>query len=171
MADKYEKLAYWNPNFPVMELPHLDDTLRHHLRSDGYRTVEKLDCPKEQLLRLGYDGKMVRQIRAALNKHRRFVENIEAIFEGENLGPKQAEHLWPFDLLRLLPFTCAQLGYILCWQRDIAGRYGEKEMFCIVGGRVYYCTTCPYRNELSNFCGVCYRKLLDDIREEKHHGI
>ena len=75
-------------------------------------------------------------------------------------------NLQPFDLLNL-PLTTAQLGYLLRWQHDVGGRYGEQEIYCAINGRVYYCTACPYRNELSNFCGVCYRKLLDDLAEQK----
>ena len=58
-------------------------------------------------------------------------------------------------------------GYLLRWQRDVGGRYGEKEIYCVAGGRVYYCSTCRYRDERSNFCGFCMKKLLDDAAEKK----
>ena len=161
------KLTYWNPLFPTIELPALHGSMKRQLIADGYRTIEKLDrCPKERLLEFGYSDKMIGHIRSAMNEHRRFVEDIAAIFTSEGLNAKQVKTLWPFDLLRL-PFTIRQLGYILLWQRDVGGRYGEKEMFCVVGGRVYYCTECPYRDERSNYCGWCTRKLLDDMAEKK----
>lgn len=50
----------WNPKTPVAELPHLTEQLKHRLRSDGYRTADKLDrCPKEQLRVLGYSDSAV----------------------------------------------------------------------------------------------------------------
>ena len=157
----------WNPHFPMAELSGLNESLKHHLRIDGFHTVEKLEhCTKEQLQNLGYDKKQASQVRAALKKHKNFVTTIEAIFAAEGLTAKQVKSLWPFDLLGL-SFTCTQLGYILRWQKDVAGRYAAKEMFCVVNGRVYYCTNCPYRDERSNFCGVCYRKLLDDVAARK----
>jgi len=156
----------WNPKFPTKELPGLNETLRHHLHCDGYRTVRKLDCPKEQLLSIGYEEKDVREIKAALKQHRRFVKHIETVFASEGLTESRVKQMWPFDLLAL-PFTCKQLGYILRWQLDVGGRWGEQEMFCVAEGRVYYCTKCPYKDERSNFCGWCAKKLLDDVREGK----
>jgi hypothetical protein len=160
-------LTYWNPRLPTEELSGLHECIRRQLVADGYRSVGSLDhCPKEQLLSLGYSEKQVTQIRAALAGHRRFVEGIGAIFISEGLLPKQVKGSWPFDLLRL-PFTCAQLGYVLRWQKDVIGRYGSTELFCVAGGRVYYCTDCRYRDERANFCGFCTRKLLDEQRGRK----
>lgn len=156
------KLVYWNIKFPTAELPGLHECIKRQLIADGYRSVWKLDnCPKERLLALGYSEKHVKQVRAALKEHVRFVEDICAILANEGLGPKQVKDFWPFDLLHL-PLTCAQLGYILRWQQDVIGRYEEKEMFCVAGGRVYYCTECRYRDERVRFCGFCTRKLLDE---------
>lgn len=152
---------------PTAELFALRESVKRQLIADGYRDVERLDrCPKQKLLELGYSEWAIVQARKALSEHRRFVEAIEAIFASEGLQPKQVKDFWPFDLLRL-PFTCAQLGYILRWQRDVAGRYGDKDLFCMAGGRIYYCTECPYRNEQSNFCGICYRKLRDEAARQK----
>jgi hypothetical protein len=121
---------------------------------------------KDKLSVLGYDKKQVSQARTALNKHKDFVQTIEAAFAGQGLTAKQAKQMWPFDLLTL-PLTTAQLGYILRWQRDVAKRYGEKEMFCITDGQIFYCTNCPYRDERSNFCGWCMRKLLQDRKAKE----
>ena len=167
MMKREARLTYWNPKLPTSELSGLHECIRQQLIADGYRSVGSLDhCPKEQLLSLGYSEKQVKQVRAALREHRRAVEDISAIFESEGLGPKQVKGFWPFDLLRL-PFTCTQLGYILRWQRDVIGRYDSEELFCVTGGRVYYCTDCRYRDERSKFCGFCTRKLLDDIARRK----
>jgi hypothetical protein len=159
-------MTFWNPNLSTRDLPTLSDHLKHHLRADGFCTIESLEaCTKEQLRGLGYDEKTIKQIRAALKKHRNFVEVIGAIFNTEGLEPRQVKDFWPFDLLNL-PFTSAQLGYILRWQKDIARRYGEKERFCVVDGQVFYCTRCPYRDERSNFCGWCTRKILADRKSK-----
>jgi Zn-finger protein len=34
-------------------------------------------------------------------------------------------------------------------------------------GRVYHCEDCPYRNRLSEYCGFCMRKILDETKDEK----
>jgi|GEM_PF-1798337 len=162
-----KRLIYWNPKLPTEELSGLHECIRRQLIADGYRSVGKLDqCPKERLLALGYSEKQVKQVRMAIKDLCRFVADIGAIFASEGLGPKQVKGFWPFDLLRL-PFSCAQLGYIQRWQRDVIGRYEEKEMFCVAGGRVYYCTECRYRDERVRFCGFCTRKLLDEQRRRK----
>lgn len=161
--------TYWNPKLPVTELPGLQERVRRKLIADGLCTVDKLDhCPKERLLTLGYSEKMVAQIREAMAAHRRFVEGIAAAFHGAGLNIRQAWNLWAFDLLSL-SFSCAELGYILRWQQDVAGRYGEAERFCVAGGRMYYCTECPYRDERSNLCGVCLRHVME--KEGKPHGV
>jgi hypothetical protein len=161
------KRTYWNPNHPISELPGLDKTLKHHLRLDRFRTVEQLEsCTKEQLLELNYSKNHFTQVRAALKKHERFVAYIEAIFESEGLTEEKVRQFWPFDLLAL-PFSCAHLGYILRWQKDVGGRYGEQETFCVVNGRMYYCTNCRYKDERTNFCGWCMRKILEETREGK----
>ena len=156
------KLTFWNTQLPTAELPGLHECIKRQLIADRYNTVGKLDnCPRGRLLGLGYSEWQIKQVRAALKDHVRFVEDICAIFASEGLGPKQVKDFWPFDLLRL-PLSCAQLGYILRWQQDVAGRYGEKDMFCLAGGRIYYCTECRYRDERVRFCGFCTRKLLDE---------
>jgi hypothetical protein len=155
----------------MAELPTLHESLKRRLCADGFRTVETLDrCPKERLLALGYSDKTVKQIRAALSAHRNFVEDIGATFDAEGLEARRVKEFWPFDLLEL-PLTCAELGYVLLWQRDVAGRYGDKDLFCVAGGRVYFCTNCPYRDTRSNFCGFCTKKLLDDVKEGKRNGL
>ena len=167
MMRREMKLVYWNTKMPTSELYGLHECIRRQLIADGYNSVGKLDnCPKERLLGLGYSENHVKQVRAALKEHVRFVEDICAIFASEGLGPKQVKDFWPFDLLRL-PLTCAQLGYILRWQQDTARRYEEKDMFCVSGGRVYYCTECRYRDERVRFCGFCTRKLLDEQARKK----
>ena len=161
------KLVFWNTKFPTAELPGLHDCIKRQLIEDGYRTVGKLDqCPKERLLALGYSEKHVTQARKALKKHVHFVEDICAILGSEGLKPKHIKDFWPFDLLRL-PLSCTQLGYILRWQQNVEGRYEEKDMFCVAGGRVYYCTECRYRDERVRFCGFCTKKVLDDMKEKK----
>ena len=164
-------LTYWNPKLPMEELLGLSDQLKRRLRSDGYRTAGKLDqCPKEQLRALGYSDHAREQIGKALRLQRQFTEDIADIFAAEGVTEKMAKAMQPYDLFSL-QLSTAQLGYILRWQRDVAGRYGEKEMFCVADGRVFYCTRCPYRDERSNFCGVCYRKLLDDMKEGRQNGV
>jgi len=164
------KLVFWNTKLPTAELTGLHDCIKRQLIADGYNTVGKLDnCPKERLLNLGYSENQVKQARAALKDHVRFVEDICAVLASEGLEAKQVKGFWPFDLLRL-PLTCTQLGYILRWQQDFAGRYEEKEMFCVAGGRVYYCTECRYRDERVRFCGWCTHKLLDDMAEKRKGG-
>ena len=164
------KLVYWNTKMPTAELYGLHECIRRQLIADGYNSVGKLDnCPKERLLGLGYSENHVKQVRAALKEHVRFVEDICAIFASEGLGPKQVKDFWPFDLLRL-PLTNTQLGYILRWQQDTARRYEEKDMFCVAGGRVYYCTECRYRDERVRFCGFCTRKLLDEQAGKKRRA-
>jgi len=159
----------WNPKTPVMELQALSDKLKRRLRGDNYRAVEKLDqCPAEQLRALGYSDDAVGRIRGALRQHRQFCDDLAGILLAEGLTQKMLFEMQPFDLLRL-PLTAAQVGYLLRWQLDIAGRYGEQELFCVTGGRVYYCTGCPYKDERTRFCGWCTRKLLDDMREGKRH--
>jgi len=157
----------WNPKTPVAELPHLSDKLKLRLHEDEYRTAEALkECPSEQLQAYGYSAQDISHIRASLRWQRQFSKDIEDILLAEGVTSKMLYNLQPFDLLNL-PLTTAQLGYLLRWQRDIGGRYGDKEIFCVVNGRVYYCTTCSYRDERSNFCGWCMKKLLDDLAEKK----
>jgi len=157
----------WNPHTPVAELPNLSDKLKRRLRGDALRTVERLDqCPAEQLRALGYSDEAVQRIRASLRNHRQFCTDLADILLAEGFTQKMLFEMQPFDLLRL-PLTTAQVGYLLRWQMDVAGRYGEQELFCVTGGRVYYCTGCPYRDERARFCGWCTRKLLDDIKEGK----
>ena len=155
----------WSPFTPVAELPNLSDKLKRRLRGDALRTVERLDqCPAEQLRVLGYSDEAVQRIRASLRLHRQFCADLADILLAEGFTQKMLYEMQPFDLLRL-PLTTAQVGYLLRWQMDVAGRYGEQELFCVTGGRVYYCTGCPYRDERARFCGWCTRKLLDDIKE------
>jgi len=157
----------WNPQTPVVELPHLTDKLKRRLYGDGYRAADKLDkCPKEQLRGLDYSASAINHIREALRQQRQFSEGISAILTAEGITLKKLLVLQPFDLLNL-PLTTAQVGYLLRWQHDIGGRYGDKEIFCVANGRVYYCTECPYRDERSNYCGWCTRKLLDDLADKK----
>ena len=157
----------WNPKTPVMELPFLSDSLKRRLYADEYRTAEKLDnCPLVHLLDLGYNSVTIGHIRKALRQQRQFAVDIADILLAEGITGKMMPSLQLFDLLNL-PLTTAQLGYLLRWQRDVGGRYGEKEIYCVAGGRVYYCTECRYRDERSNFCGFCMKKLLDDIAEKK----
>ena len=157
----------WNPQTPVMELPHLTDQLKRRLLADAYRTADKLDkCPKAQLRALGYSAGAIGHIREALRRQRQFADDIAAVLTAEGHTYKTLLSLQPFDLFSL-PLSTAQLGYLLCWQHQIGGRYSDREIFCEVNGRVYYCTSCPYRNELSNFCSWCTRKVLDDMAEQK----
>ena len=157
----------WNPKTPVMELPHLTGQLKRRLHGDSYRTAEKLDkCPAEQLRALGYSANAIGHIKEALRRQRQFAVDIADILAAEGVTLKILAALHPFDLLAL-PLTTAQLGYIIRWQHDIGGRYGDKEIFCVAGGRVYYCTACPYRDHRSTFCGFCTRKLLDELAEKK----
>ena len=156
-----------NPKTPTMELPHLSDKLKRRLHGDELRTADKLgECPNEHLQGLGYSVQDIQHIRASLRWHRQFSMDIEDILLAEGVTGKMVRAMQPFDLLNL-PLTTAQLGYLLRWQKDMAGRYGDKELFCVTGGRVYYCTTCKYRDERSNFCGFCTKKLLDDMAEKK----
>jgi len=97
--------------------------------------------PAVELQGLGYSVQDIQHIRASLRWHRQFSMDIEDILLAEGITGKLLLALQPFDLLNL-PLTTAQLGYLLRWQKDIAGRYGDKELFCVTGGRVYYCTTC-----------------------------
>jgi len=160
-------MILWNPKTPVMELPHLNDQLKQRLHYDGYRTAEKLDnCLKEQLRALGYSDSAVGHIRQALREQRQFASDLADILLAEGITSKRMPNLQPFDLFSL-PLTTAQLGYLLRWQYDVGGRYGDKDIFCVAGGRVYYCTECRYRDERSNFCGVCTKKLLDDLAAKK----
>jgi len=158
----------WNPKTPITELLHLSDQLKDRLRGDLFRTVERLDqCPADQLRVLGYSTEAIGKIRGALRQHRQFCTDVADILHSEGITQKMLFEMQPYDLLRL-PLTTAQGGYLLRWQMDVAGRYGEQELFCVTGGRIYYCTGCPYRDERSRFCGWCTRKLLDDIKEGKH---
>ena len=157
----------WNPNTPITELAHLSDRLKRCLHSDEYRTADKLDkCPMEQLRALGYSVEAVKNIHGALRQQRQFARDIADILAAEGITWKMLISLQPFDLLKL-SLTTAQLGYLIRWQHDLCGRYDDKEIFCVADGRVYYCTTCPYRDERSNFCGWCMKKLLDDLAEKK----
>ena len=157
----------WNPNTPIAELPHLTDKLKRSLDTDGYKSVDKLDkCPKAQLRALEYSVTSIGHIHEALRQQRRFAEEIADLLTAEGITLKMLISLQPFDLLNL-PLSTAQVGYLLRWQRDIGGRYSDKEIFCVANGRVYYCTDCPYRDERSNYCGWCTRKLLDDLAEKK----
>ena len=157
----------WNPKTPVTELPCLSDSLKRRLYADEYRTAGKLDsCPLVHLLDLGYTSIAVDHIRKALRQQRQFASDIADILLAEGITGKKMPSLQLFDLLNL-PLTTAQLGYLLRWQRDVGGRYGDKEIYCVAGGRVYYCTECRYRDERSNFCGFCMKKLLDDVAEKK----
>jgi hypothetical protein len=101
---------------------------------------------------------------------RSFVDDLTDILLTEDFTEKMLHEMQPFDLLRL-PLTTAQAGYLPHWQRDVAGRYGERELFCVAGGRIYYCTGCPYRDARTNFCGWCTRKLLDELREGERNGV
>jgi len=157
----------WNPNTPIEELDHLSDKLKQRLHGDDYRSVGRLDqCPAEQLRVLGYSTEAIKRIHEALRGHRKDLAYLADILRAEGLTYKALLNMQPFDLLNL-PLTTAQLGYLLRWQRDMGGRYGDKDIFCVAGGRVYYCTECPYRDERSNFCGFCTKKLLDDIARQK----
>jgi len=157
----------WNPKTPVGELQYLSDKLKRRLHGDDYRNVGQLDqCPAELLRALDYSTETIKRIHEALRGHRKDLAYLADILYAEGVTEKMLKAMQPFDLLNL-HLTTAQLGYLLLWQRDVGGRYGEKEMFCVVGGRVYYCTECPYRDERSNYCGWCTRKLLDDMAEKK----
>jgi len=157
----------WNPKTPVAELACLSDKLKQRLHGGDYRSVERLDrCPSEQLRALGYNREAVKRIHEALRRHRSDLADLADILTAEGLTCKALLTMQPFDLLGL-PITATQLGYLLRWQHDVGGRYGDKDIFCVAGGRIYYCTSCPYRDERSNFCGFCTKKLLDDIAEKK----
>ena len=157
----------WNPKLPIDELALPSDKLKRQLYADEYRTIGRLDrCPVEQLAALGYGALSLKHITAAMRQHREFISDLADILLAEGLTEKMLKAMQPFDVLNL-PLTNAQVGYLLRWQKDMAGRYGDKELFCVAGGRVYYCTTCPYRDERSNFCGFCTKKLLDDMAEKK----
>jgi len=156
-----------NPKLPIGELSLPSEKLRRRLYGDEYRTIGRLDrCPVEQLEALGYGALSLKHIATALLQHREYVDEIADILKSEGITLKMLPNMQPFDLLNL-PLTSAQVGYLLRWQRDVGGRYGEKDIYCDVGGRVYYCTTCKYRDERSNFCGFCTKKLLDDIAARK----
>ena len=157
----------WNPKLPIDELALPSDKLRRRLFGDNYRSVGRLEsCPDEQLEALKYGALSINHIRTSLREHREFISDLTDILLAEGLTEKMLRVMQPFDLLNL-PLTTAQVGYLLRWQKDMAKRYGDKELFCVTGGRVYYCTTCPYRDERSNFCGFCTKKLLDDMAEKK----
>jgi hypothetical protein len=34
-------------------------------------------------------------------------------------------------------------------------------------GRVYHCADCPYRDRERGFCGICMRKIIDDMKALK----
>jgi hypothetical protein len=34
-------------------------------------------------------------------------------------------------------------------------------------GRTYRCAGCPYRNRATGFCGVCMKKILDEMKDKK----
>jgi hypothetical protein len=161
----------WNPRFPVSELTALSDQLKRRLYGDDFRTIGRLDrCSDEKLQEIGYNSKAIENIRAAMTNHRNWLAHLADFLLSEGLTEKTLCAAQVFDLLSL-PITSAQLGYLVRWQRDVGGRYTEKDMFCVAGGRVYYCTKCPYRDERSNFCGVCYQKLLNEMKEGKHFGV
>ena len=160
----------WNPKLPIHELDLSSDKLKRRLYGDEYRTIGRLDsCPAEQLEALGYGALALKHIAAALWQHHEYVDGIADVLKSEGITLKMLPNMQPFDLL-CLPLTAAQVGYLLRWQRDMGGRYGEKDIYCDAGGRVYYCTTCRYRDERSNFCGFCTKKLLDDMAEKKRRA-
>jgi hypothetical protein len=160
-------MKLWNPRLPIDELALPSDKLKRRLFGDEFRTVGRLEsCPDEQLEALKYGVLSIKHIRTALREHRECVDGIADILKAEGITLKMLPNMQPFDLLNL-PMTAAQVGYLLRWQRDMGGRYSEKDIYCDVGGRVYYCTNCKYRDERSNFCGFCTKKLLDDIAEKR----
>jgi len=157
----------WNPKLPISELYFPSNQLLKQLRSDNIHTIGKLNrCSDEQLNALGYNGTCINRIRTALQKHQSFIAELTETLSSDGFTPKMLHEMQPFDLLSL-PLSVQQLGYLLRWQHDVGGKYKAKDLFCVVGGRVYYCTKCPYRDERSNFCGFCVKKLLDDMREDK----
>lgn len=38
-------------------------------------------------------------------------------------------------------------------------------------GRVYHCADCPYRDRETGFCGICMKKILDDMKAIKDKKI
>jgi hypothetical protein len=153
---------------PVRELP-LPDGLARRLCGAEIRTVGKLEQQFSTLSNMGFSDKALQKIHTALQEYHNFVADLASVLIAEGLSDKVLRGLWPFDLLSL-PLTCAQLGYILRWQLDVGGRYGEQERFCVADGKIYYCTTCPYRDERSHFCGFCTKKLLEEIEEKRREN-
>lgn len=73
----------------------------------------------------------------------------------------------PAQILDCYGLSYEQIGRIISFQRDMAGKhYDEQDIYYITGDKVYRCTDCNLRNPDTNFCGWCSKKIMDEYKKK-----